>query len=172
MAVDTTVSLRLMVSETAAEDLGTAQKSHLFEFPGTLSTGNYLTGTSDNKFDLVWSDTRSLAAAAESLDLYGVLTTKVTGTISMVELCGIFIRNESTTATSRLSVGAGANPSFTGLFGATGDIVIVPASGLFVFFAPLDGGGITVTNTTADILYIDSGAATITYSILLLGRSA
>ena len=172
MAVNVNFSIRLMASETAAEDLGTAQKSHLWEYPGTLSTGNYLTGTSDNKFDLVWSDTRTVTAAADSLDLYGVLTTKVTGTISMVELCGIFIRNESTTATSRLSVGAGANPAFTGLFGATGDIVICPASGPFVFFAPLDGGGITITDTTADILYIDSGAATITYSILLLGRSA
>lgn len=172
MAVDTTLALRLMCSETAAEDLGTAQKSHLFEFPGTLGTGNYVTGTADNKFDLVWSDTRTLTAAAESLDLYGSLTTKVTGTISMVELCGIFIRNESTTAASVLKVGAGSNPSFAGLFGATGDIIKVGASGLFVFFAPLDGGGVTVTNTTADILYIDSGAATITYSILLLGRSA
>lgn len=176
MAVATRLQFSMLAMESVVNDMGTASMPHKFEYPPpSLNSGSpeYATGTGDNQFDIVWSDERTLAAAAESLDLYGVLTTRVGGSaINGVELCGIVIINKATAAASRLLVGAGAAPSFTGLFGATGDIIKVPASGLFVWFAPLDNGGCTITNTTADILYVDAGAATITYQIGLLIRSA
>lgn len=174
MSVETTLLVRALFQEQAANDLGTGNQQHLFEFPGSLNPGGtYVSGTTDNKADIVWSDTRTVTAAAESLDLRGVLTAAIGGTaLAFVEVVGIFIKNKATAAASTLSVGAGSNPAFAGLFGATGDIIKVPASGCLLWFAPLDGGGLATTAGTADILYIDPGAATITYDIVILGRSA
>lgn len=173
MAVNTDLYLRLLAMESQANDLGTATQPHLLEFPGALRGRSYVSGTTDNAFDLVWSDSRSAAAAADTLDLRGVLAAALGGSLlNLLEVCAIVIKNKATTAAHVLSVGAGSNPAFAGLFGATGDVIKVPASGLFVWFAPLDGGGLATTAGTADILTIDPGANTISYDIVILGRSA
>lgn len=174
MSVEATFSFRASFEEQTSNDLGTAQQRHLFEFPGSLNPGGvYLTGTTDNKADQVWSDTRTLAAAADSLDLRGGLTAAIGGAaLAFIEVRGIFIRNKATAAANILLVGAGSNPAFAGLFGATGDILKVPASGCFLWIAPLDTGGLTTTAGTADILYIDAGANTVSYDIVIWGVSA
>ena len=173
MSVETSLSILARFVQQTTEDLGTANKTHLFEFPGSLNPGgNYASGTTDNKADQVWSDTRTLAAAADSLDLRGGLTDPLGGAaLAFVEVRGLLIRNKGTAAADILLVGAGSNPAFAGLFGATGDIVKVPASGCLIWIAPLDTGGLTTTAGTADILYIDAGARTITYDIVILGVS-
>jgi len=172
MAVDLTLSVRALLAESTALDLGTAVMTHLFEFPGALGTGNYTTGTTDNKQDRVWSDSRSLVATSEQLDLRGVLQSALGGNLDFIEVRGILIKNKATAAASVLLVGGGANPAFAGLFAATGDIIKVPASGCLLWFAPLDGGGLATTGGTADMLTIDSGAATIAYDIVVWGVSA
>lgn len=175
MAVQLQASVVLTAYETSANDLGNAQQAHRFEFPGSLSStgGVYATGTASNQQDRVWSDTRSAAAAADTIDLAGSLTAAIGGaTITFVEVRGIAIRNKATTAAHILSVGAGSNPAFSGLFGATGDVIKVPASGMFFWHAPLDGGGLAVTAGTGDILTIDPGANTVSYDILIWGASA
>lgn len=173
MAVNLSLVFKLLGMESAQNDSGTATMPHALEYPGSLYTGDFTSGTTDNKQDLIWSDRRTLAATSEQLDLAGVLTQALGGaTITMVEVRGIAIVNRATAAASRLLIGGGSNPSFAGLFGATGDIVKVPASGLFAWHAPLDGGGLTVTASTGDMLTVDSGAATITYDIVVWGVSA
>lgn len=173
MSATTTIAFALQVMEASANDLGTATMPHKIAFPDTLHSGDYESGTIDNKFDIVWSDTRTLVATSEQLDVRGVLTAALGGAaLNFIEVCGIFIVNTATAATSVLLVGAGGNPAFAGLFGATGDIIKVPASGLLAWFAPLDGGGLATTGGTADMITVDSGAATITYKIVILGRSA
>ncbi|MDP3768845.1 MAG: hypothetical protein Q8S13_12585, partial [Dehalococcoidia bacterium] len=71
----TSLSFVATFLESSAEDLGTAVKPHTFRFPGSLNpSGDYDTGTTDNKFDIIWSDSRALAATTEDLDVRGVLT--------------------------------------------------------------------------------------------------
>lgn len=176
MAVATRFNFALQMLESALKDLGTSVMPHRLVYPpASLNGGNgeYATGTTDWKFDLAWSDSRSLVATTDALDLRGGLTAELGGAaLNFIEVNGIWIVNRSTTLASILKVGAGSNPAFSGLFGATGDIIIVPPSGVFTWFSPLDGAGLQTTGGTADILTIDSVAATIPYDIALLGRSA
>ena len=172
MAVALNIQVSLLGNETSALDLGVASMPHTLKYPGTLHAADYGTGTGDNQQDKIWSDTRTATAAADALDLAGSLSTALGGTLTVVEVRGIMIRNRSTAVAGILSVGAGSNPAFAGLFGATGDIIKVPASGLFLWHAPLDGGGLTVTAGTGDILNIDPGANTVTYDIIVWGVSA
>jgi hypothetical protein len=175
LAVSTKVQLTIFALESLAADLGTATMPHRIEFPLPAFNGGsneYESGTTDNKFDLVWSDKRTLVATSEDLDLRGVLTSELRGAVqNFVEVCGIFIINEATAPASVLIVGNGTNAAFAGLFNAAADRIKVPASGMFVWFAPLDGGGLSTTATTADILKIDAGAATIAYRVGIIGRS-
>lgn len=172
MAVNLDIAVRIAATEASVLDHGTGVIVHELLFPGTLRSGSYGTGTVDNSQNRVFSDTRSLSSTSETLDLYGGLTDAFGVVINFVEVRGIYIKNTSTVAAATLLVGAGSNPSFAGLFGATGDIIKVPASGVFLWMAPLDGGGLTVTNTTADGLKIDSPSATVTYHLLIWGADA
>ncbi len=166
MAVQTSVAVTLEALESSANDLGTALQKHLAQF-----SADYATGTGDSQFDLAWSDQRTLAAASEDIDLAGSLTKAIGGTFTAVEIGVIYIRNRATVAASRLTVGNGTNPAITGLVGAAAHTFRVPAGGIFLWVAPYDGGGLTVTAGSADVLKIDAGAATITYDIVVLGRS-
>ena len=172
MAVDLTLKILATISESASLDLAAGAIVHMLEFPGTLGTGNYTTGTTDNKQNRVFSDSRSLASTSETLDLYGGLTDAFGVAINFVEVRGIYIKNKSTTAANELRIGNGAAPAYDGLFTASTHIALVPASGVFFWFAPLDGGGLVVTNTTAQDLKIDSPAATVTYDIIIWGVDA
>ncbi|MDP2307992.1 MAG: hypothetical protein Q8P18_18350 [Pseudomonadota bacterium] len=170
MAVDLTLSIRALIAESSALDNGTAVMTHLLEFPGTLGSGNYLTGTTDNKQNRVWTDTRTLVATSETLDLYGSLPEAIGGAvINFVEVRGILIKNRATNPGFLLTVGNGAAAAYQGLFNGAAERIKVPASGCFLWFAPLDGGGLVVTNTTAQDFKLDSGAATITYDIAIWG---
>lgn len=177
MAVSARVEFLVRCVESQVKDLGTSTLPHLMTYPTpAVNAGltEFASGTGDYQFDRVWSDERTLTATSEDLDLAGVLTSQLDGsTVTFVEIGGIFIYNKATAAASRLSVGgASANQAYVGLFAANNDIVKVGALGSFQWVAPLDGGGLTVTAGTGDTLKIDAGAATITYQIILLGRSA
>jgi len=132
----------------------------------------WISGTGDAMADLSFSDRRSAAAAADAIDLRGSLVGAFGNVLSFVEVKLILIVNRATTSTHVLSVGAGSNPAFSGLFGATGDIIKVAAGGTFLWIAPYDGSGLLTTAGTADILTIDPGANTISYDIVILGASA
>ena len=167
MAVSTAISVSIEANESSANDLGTAIQRHLASL--ILS---YASGTGDSQFDLVWSDSRSLVATTEDIDVAGALTKALGGTFTAVEIGLIYIRNKNTVAAERLIVGNGTNPVFSGLFGASTHTLKIPAGGFFLWVAPLDGGGMAVTATTADVLKFDSSAATVAYDILIIGRSA
>ena len=163
---------RWLMVEQSSEDMGLATKSHLWEYPGSLNAGgSYESGTASNKFDLVWTDSRTLVATTEDLDLRGVLTASLGGAVlNMVEVCGIAIKN--TSLTTALVIGNGTNGAYLGMFGAVTHTITVPPGGKLEWFAPVDGGGLTTTAGTADILKVNSGAATIVYEIAVFGRSA
>jgi hypothetical protein len=167
-----TVYSLVTAQEISAEDGRNAVDPIRWEFPGSINPGGqYASGTTDNKWDCAWYDEATLTATTRNIDLSGALTRALGGaTISAAECCGIFIANTATAAASVLTLGNGSNAAYSGLFGATGHTITIPASGMLQWFAPLDGGGLPITNSTADILKLDSGSATITYRIALLFR--
>ena len=165
MTVKTNLNIAASILEESAQDLGTASMTHLL----SLVKG-YGNGTSAGQFDVVYSDTHTAAGSAKTYDVLGSLSSVLTGSaISFVTLCGIIVKNKSTTSTEILSIGAGANP-VTGLWIATGDGIKVGPSGMFVWLDPVDG--IAPVAATGDTLTIDPGADTIEFDIILLGRSA
>jgi hypothetical protein len=159
---DTKVSFRVV--ETGTGGLGTPTEIH--EIAALVALAN---GTGANQSDRVYSASGTLTATTLDVDLTGALTTKVTGAVNFVELTAIVIRNKSTTASAVLTVGAGSNPVVSPWI-ATGDGAKIGPGGVFVLTSPIDG--LAVVAATGDILRLDSGAATIPYEILLIGRSA
>jgi hypothetical protein len=166
MAVATTVQLLLKALETGTGDLSTPSAQHL---KSILST--YSTGTGSSQFDKVFSDSRIAAAAVDTIDLLGSLTGALGAVVSFTKLNGILIHNKSETSGQDLFVGgAAANPFFSGLFNAAVDKIRVKPGGILFWLSPIDG--VTPTAGTADILAIDPIANTISYDLVLLGRSA
>jgi len=165
MSVTGTLTLKVSAREVASGDLRDAVAEHLWQ-----SLLGWESGTTSTKADRVWSDTRSAAASADTIDLLGSLTDIAGTTISFVDVLGFAVKNKSTTATENLTVGAGSNPWF-GWLGATGDSVKVPPGGCFVWFAGTVDDA-SPTAGTGDILTIDPGSDTISYDIIVWGRSA
>ncbi len=165
MAVTTDISIRVASKESRSNDLGESKLTHLLELVKA-----YGSGTSSNQFDVVYSDTHSAAAAAKTYDVLGSLASVLTGaTVSFVDLCGVIVKNNSTTSGDVLSIGAGSNP-VTGLWIASGDGVKIGPGGMFIWLDPIDG--ISPVAGTGDVITVDPGAKTISFSIILLGRSA
>lgn len=160
MAVSTDVQLKFSVKESRSNDLGDSKMVHLLE----LARG-YGSGTAASTFDVVYSDTASIASGTPlSLDLLGSLTSVLTGqTVSFVKLCGVIVKNKSTTSGQYLTLGGGSN-ALSGFSGKA------DPSGVFVWFSPIDA--MAPVAGTGDILQIASATGTISCDILLLGRSA
>ena len=163
MALKSNLAVNIRAEETGTGGLGTPTEIH--ELSWALAM---LTGTASNKSDLVWSSSGTLTATTLDIDLAGSLTTKVTGAVTFAELTAIVIKNKSTTTAAVLTVGAGSNPIVAPWI-ATGDGAKIGPGGVFVLTSPIDG--YAVVASTGDILRLDSGAATVHYEIILIGRS-
>lgn len=166
MSAVTNVSLNVAVAEGTTGDL------YAGSIPHAVSLAlQWLSGTTDNKADTVYSDTRSAAASADNLDLRGSLA-GVFGTVSFAETKLIYIKNKATTSGYTLTVGAGTNGAFAGLFADLTDKIVIQPGGAFLWIAPLDGNNLATTAGTADILKIDPGSNTVSYDIVIIGASA
>jgi hypothetical protein len=140
-------------------------------------------GTTNDKIDLIWSDTRSLTTgASEDIDLAGGVTDIFGNTLTFVEVSHLFFFNHDTTAGEYFRMGPAASNGWYGVttpFLATGDSVIIRPSatvdgitypGFAWFSAPT---GYVVTAGSADSIGItNSGSTTNSYSMIVLGRSA
>lgn len=162
------------VNQSAAETLTPGLLSEtLYQILASIGWNN---GTGDGAADRVAKISGTLTATTTTIDLLSSLTDIYGAAVSFVEVRAIIIRNTSTSAAKILKLGAGSNPAFAGLFGATGDIIIIPAVGPtglpFVWSAGYDGGGLIPVAGTGDILTLDSGAQTVTYEGLIIGVSA
>lgn len=162
-----TASIALNIDATLAgsNDLGTPKLRALIEQlvqfrPGTDGTG---------KADLMFSDTRTLAASAnEDLDLAGVLASAFGATIAAAELVLLYIEAAEGN-TNNVNV---TRPAANGvpIFLAAGDgRGIKPGD----FFLIVDSAGIAVTAGTGDLVNVaNSGAgSSVTYDVLILARS-
>lgn len=168
MAVQSTATFSWVANESSTLDLGSAAMAHRFAFSKDFSTG-----TGDSQHDVAWSDTRSVESGTpDDLDLRGTLTGALGNTISNVEIVGLAIKNNSTTLGQYLTVGGDGSAVYSGMFGAANDTITVQPGGLFVWLSTLDGGGLATTAGSADVLQVAAATGTISYSILVLGRSA
>ena len=132
---------------------------------------SFASGTVVDTADLAWWDgSRSLAATSENLDLAGGLTDPFGNTLTFARIKGLYIKNNSTTAGETLKIGGHATAAFL-LFDDATDIYELGPDGIFLIWEP-SATALPVTATTADLLKIDSGAATLTYDICIIGASA
>jgi len=159
MTVKTDLALRITSTEEVATDLGTSKATHALEM-----VEYYPDGAAPGSFDVIYSATATATAAPDRYDVLGDLNSPLAGPkLSFATLCGIVIKNLSTTATENLIIGGGANAAIPA------QQPLGPA-GIYVWFDPIDG--ITPVAGTGDLIQIDPSANTINYHIILLGRSA
>lgn len=127
-------------------------------------------GTAANQSDLLYQASRQLIATSEDLDLAGVLLDAFGSALTFIEVTGLYIENTNTTPGAVLTVGGAAASGFISPFGAATDKIKVGPGGVLLLSSPVDG--YAVTAGTFDKLKVDAGAATITYKLGILGRSA
>lgn len=162
----TTLDVNLLATAANALDLGTVTA------PYTVNKRIKLTsGTGSNQADLIFSDTRTVAASGtDALDLAGSLTGSFGSTLTFAKIKLVVVRAASGN-TNNVRVN---RPSSNGvpLFLAASDGIDVLPGGLFCWCAP--GAGVTVTAGTGDLLNIDnsSSGTSVTYDVVLIGTSA
>ena len=172
-ALSTTVkaSIDWLFKETLATD-GT-----FINDASTLSyTLDMLDGTTDasSQSDKIWhyKNAALTVAGPETLDL-SALTLTVFGstvTIAFVEVTAILIQNNSTPSTSIITVGAAGANAWTAPFGGTTPTIKVGPNSVWLSTNPL-GTPWTVDGTHKNLLLTAAGA-TISYNIVIVGRSA
>lgn len=129
-------------------------------------------GTGANQADMMWHDTRTLAASAsENIDLAGSLTGAFGTTLTFARIKGLVVAAASGN-TNDVQVARGSSNGFT-MFLAASDGFLVKPGGHFSWWAP-GATGVAVTAGTGDILTItnSAGSTSVTYDIVILGASA
>jgi len=154
-------ALELVAS--AAVDGGTSRRPHKIAINETRASG-----TSDDQHDLAYSVDGSVAnGAPDTYDLAGSLTALDATTMTYVEVTHILIVHKS--GAGDLQIGAAANDLAT-IWLSSGEGALIGPGGVYLWTSPTNGA--VVTAGTVDILQIAASAGTITYDMIILGRSA
>jgi hypothetical protein len=167
MALDTRLFLDLAANFTGTSDLTTpsapiAVKRQI----------NLLSGTGAGAADLVWADTRTVAASAtDSLDLAGALTGLLGGTATFARIKGLIVAAAAAN-TNNVLVQRPASNGVPLLSAASANIAVKPG-GLFAWFDP-SAAGVLVTAGTGDLIdFVNSGAGTsVTYDVVIIGAAS
>lgn len=167
MPLTASIKAAIKASHTRTLDLGTPayQLSKAIEIA-------LATGTGSSQADLLFTDTRTVAASGtDALDLAGGLTDAYGTTLAFVELRAILVVASSAN-TNNVRVNRPASNGVP-IFLAAGDGIDVPPGGTFMWASPLDGK-VTVTAGTGDLLNIDnsSSGTGVNYDVVILGVSA
>jgi len=131
---------------------------------GKKLSQTWTSGTGANQANQWFADRRTVTAASENLDMFGGLTDALGVTINFATIREIVILNRSTTTAEILTI---SGTALTNILGGTSPTVKIGPGGKWVQGSPIDG--FTITDTSADVLTIDPGAATITYDIFIIG---
>jgi len=130
-----------------------------------------VSGTGNGQADLIFSDTRTLAASAtEDLDLAGGVTDPNGVTLTFAKVKAIYVKAAAANS-NNVVVGAATNPFVGPLGGTTPTISIKPGQMMLVTATDV---GWTVTASTADCLKVanSSSGTGVTYDIIIIGTSA
>lgn len=182
MADSLSATIKASIIATFSNDLtnSTGTSSVTLDFPFSLTTSD---GTTTNKADKAWpSKARSLSGAtSETIDIYdfGAIDIGTGGgegplgnTITLTEIVAIIIQNNST-STGNLTIGGdGTTAAWNSIFNAsdTAELGPFPPGGFFIISAGADPA-FAVADTDNHLLKMAS-SATLTYDLLIIGRSA
>lgn len=130
-------------------------------------TTSYTAGTGSGAANHAWHDTRTVSSGGnEDLDLAGGLS-RGGYAYTFTKVKAIYVEASSSNTTNVQIKSAAAN-GFTGPFADPSDIINIPPGGVFLVTEPADGWAVTAG--TGDLINIaDSGAADITYTIVIVG---
>jgi hypothetical protein len=150
---------------TKALDIGTATLTVDYNKRYTMTNG-----TGADQENMMWTDTRTLTASStEDLDLYGGLTNAFGDTVNFTAIKGLFIFPAAANTNNVLVGGDGS--AVVGWVGNASDIVAIKPGGFFGYYDPT-GGGVTVTDTSADVLQLanSAGGTSVVYDIIIVGE--
>jgi hypothetical protein len=141
--------LSILAHETSAGDLSRTLRATPASYALSLTDG-----TGANQAQIVWSDSRTLAASSETLNMSALADTRDGASVSVAfsAVKAMYVRNSSASALAL---------SF--LTGPLSQLGIVNAGGAFVLADP------TAAGTLISILTV-TGAAGATYDIVLIGE--
>ncbi|HEX6962106.1 MAG TPA: hypothetical protein VF175_09585 [Lacipirellula sp.] len=127
-------------------------------------------GTALNQCNIGWASTRSLASTTETLNFSNSSLVDAFGVgLAFAKIKFLAIWNQNTTAGQTLVIGNATNP--LALFSAGTATYTIGPNGRFIIAEP-SLAGITVTGSSADSLKLNSGSATVTYTIIVAGTNA
>lgn len=169
------VTLEVVQTSSVAADIANGVPQHPVRFD---LLREFTSGIGDKQLDAIYCKRLSVTAGAPlDVDLKGSLIDGIGGSAAFIEGRVLLVVNRSTTGTLLIG-GDGTAPTYSGLFSAANDVLRVgpgtaaDEGGLFLWVAPKDAKGLTVTATTADILQVDADTGTVEFDILVLGVSA
>ena len=167
MALTTRATIELVATYTKVLDLVTGSAPLSYSDRIDLATG-----TGANQADLIFSDTRTLAASGtEDLDVAGGLTDIYGATLTYARVKAILVHAASGN-TNNVNV---TRPAANGvpIFLAAGDGLPVRPDGNLYLIAP-DATGYAVTAGTGDLITFTNSAAgtSVTYDVVIIGASA
>jgi len=180
MSLQTTLNVSLGWTNTVASTLGALET---IQDSATIRalTQLWLNGTIINTANTIYHDRRTLAASAsETISMYdmhidaGSAQKDALGqTIANARIKLLFVQNRSTTAGEILRVfGNGASTGFTSIVAPNTSYIPVAAGGSILFIAP-SAAGYAVTATTNELVkFLNTGAASMDYDVLIIGSSA
>lgn len=164
VTADINLSVRAKLTGTA--DLGNPSAPVSIDKHIQITAGTDALG----KADILWADTRTLAASAtENLDLAGVLAGLLGGTIAAAEITAIIVTADKGNTNDVVLFGAASAPFNGPLSGTTPKLTIGPDDVALI----TNKKGWAVTATSADIILVanSSSGTAVTYSITLIGRT-
>lgn len=141
-------------------------------FPfNTSSLLQFSPGTASGQADVLYAATRTIAASGTAnIDLAGVLTGPVGGTLTFGHVKAILMVADPTNTNDVVLGGAGSN-TFVGPFADATDKIAVKPGATWLISAT--GTGWAVTAATADILLTanSSSGTSVSYTIYIFGTS-
>jgi hypothetical protein len=168
MSLNSTIYAAISGTLTGSPDLGSSK----YTLSMNAALLNLANGTGTNQADLIFSDTRTIAASlSEDLDLAGVLTDPLGAALTFADCKAILIK-AATGNTNNVIVGGQTSNGFLGPFAAAANSVAIPPGGALLLAAPKDGW--VVTAGTGDLLKVanSSSGTSVTYDIVIVGTSA
>ncbi|WP_119270861.1 hypothetical protein [Taklimakanibacter deserti] len=131
----------------------------------------FTSGTGNFQSDLLFQDERTVtASSSEDLDLAGVLADTFGTTLTFVEVTAIYVE-ASCSNTNDVVVGAATAPVALGFGGTTPTWAIQPC-GRFMVSAPKAGWTVGAGSTDDLKIANSSSGSSVTYKIVIFGRSA
>jgi len=160
----TNVEVDVLTQYVDSADLNTSRGVLSLKLEDDLANG-----TAVNQANLVWYDTRTLAATSEQIDFAGVEREAFADLATFTKIKTLLIRNKQTTTGLTLTIGGGTTNPISTIFGATAtnSTEVIGPDGWALKHNPVDG--FAVTAGSADTLKLDSGTNTVVFDIIVIG---